>query len=136
MNLVTTFLVFACVLAGLAIGDWVNPYLTQVFFAAVFVIGLSLKMVNAWQKFVILRCRFATVLFLEALQPAMSHQTQAERGEQVQVILRSAEAAIAGKFVEVANIIYAGHHAALQLHAMNIIYETKQDTRLRKNVEP
>lgn len=108
MNPVTTFLVFACVLAGLAIGDWVNPYLTQVFFAAVFATGLSLKMVNAWQKFVILRCRFATVLFLEALQHAMSHQTQAERGEQARVILRSAEAAIAGKFVEVANIFMPG----------------------------
>ena len=39
------------------------------------------------------------------------------------VILRSAEAEIAGKFVEAAKI-YADYPAALQLRAMNIIYET------------
>jgi hypothetical protein len=37
-----------------------------------------------------------------------------------------AEAAIAGKFVEAADI-YAGHPAALQLRAMNIIYETTKE---------
>jgi hypothetical protein len=42
------------------------------------------------------------------------------------VILGSAEAAIAGKFVE-ASDIYAGHPAALQLRAMNIIYETTKE---------
>ena len=55
MNPVTSFLVFACVLAGLAIGNWVNFYLALVFFAAAIVIGMSLKMANVWQKFVILR---------------------------------------------------------------------------------
>jgi len=53
----------------------------------------------------------------------MSRQAQAEREKQARVILGSAEAAIAGKFVEAANI-YAGHPEALQLRAMNIIYET------------
>ncbi|MFI5387469.1 MAG: slipin family protein, partial [Fimbriimonadales bacterium] len=42
------------------------------------------------------------------------------------VILGSAEAAIAGKFVEAADI-YTGHPVALQLRAMNIIYETTKE---------
>jgi regulator of protease activity HflC (stomatin/prohibitin superfamily) len=61
-----------------------------------------------------------------ALQDAMSRQAQAEREKQARVILGSAEAAIAGKFVEAANI-YAGHPEALQLRAMNIIYETTKE---------
>ncbi len=62
----------------------------------------------------------------EALQNAMSRQAQAEREKQARVILGSAEAAIAGKFVEAADI-YAGHPGALQLRAMNIIYETTKE---------
>ncbi len=249
MNPVTSFLVFACVLAGLAIGNWVNFYLALVFFAVAIVIGLSLKMANVWQKFVILRMgklqsvkgpgmfviipiidtviavidgRIQTTAFNaeqaltrdtvpvnvdaiifwhvndaekaalaitdyrtaidqvaqtslremigssmlaallsdrkdadellkntigaktapwgisvgsveirdvalpEALQDAMSRQAQAEREKQARVILGSAEAAIAGKFVEAANT-YAGHPAALQLRAMNIIYEITKE---------
>ncbi len=61
-----------------------------------------------------------------ALQDAMSRQAQAEREKQARVILGSAEAAIAGKFVEAATI-YAGHPVALQLRAMNIIYETTKE---------
>ena len=61
-----------------------------------------------------------------ALQDAMSRQAQAEREKQARVILGSAEAAIAGKFVEAANI-YANHPGALQLRAMNIIYETTKE---------
>jgi regulator of protease activity HflC (stomatin/prohibitin superfamily) len=61
-----------------------------------------------------------------ALQDAMSRQAQAEREKQARVILGSAEAAIAGKFVEAA-VIYAGQPAALQLRAMNIIYETTKE---------
>ena len=61
-----------------------------------------------------------------ALQDAMSRQAQAEREKQARVILGSAEAAIAGKFVEAA-ITYADHPAALQLRAMNIIYETTKE---------
>jgi regulator of protease activity HflC (stomatin/prohibitin superfamily) len=62
----------------------------------------------------------------EALQDAMSRQAQAEREKQARVILGSAEAAIAGKFVEAASI-YDGHPWALQLRAMNIIYETTKE---------
>jgi regulator of protease activity HflC (stomatin/prohibitin superfamily) len=62
----------------------------------------------------------------EALQDSMSRQAQAEREKQARVILGSAEAAIAGKFVEAAEI-YAGHPVALQLRAMNIIYETTKE---------
>src|ERR1700733_2257316 len=62
----------------------------------------------------------------EALQNAMSRQAQAEREKQARVILGSAEAAIAGKFVEAA-AVYAGHPWALPLRAMNIIYETHKE---------
>ena len=55
MNPITSFLVFVFSLAGLAISLWVNPYLGLPFFAAAAIIALSLKMANAWQKFVILR---------------------------------------------------------------------------------
>jgi regulator of protease activity HflC (stomatin/prohibitin superfamily) len=249
MNPITAFLVFACILAGLATGYWVNPYLALVFFVAAAIIALSLKMANAWEKFVVLRMgklqsvkgagMFAIIPILdnvvavidgriqttafnaeqaltkdtvpvnvdaiifwhvhdaekaalaitnyreaidrvaqtslremigssmlaallsdrkeadeqlkdeigqktapwgisvssveirdvaipEALQDAMSRQAQAEREKQARVILGSAEAAIAGKFVEAADI-YAGHPVALQLRAMNIIYETTKE---------
>ena len=62
----------------------------------------------------------------EALQDAMSRQAQAEREKQARVILGSAEAAIAGQFVAAASI-YEGHPWALQLRAMNIIYETTKE---------
>jgi regulator of protease activity HflC (stomatin/prohibitin superfamily) len=249
MNPITSFLVFVLLLAGLAVGYWINPYLAFVFFVAAAVIALSLKMANAWQKFVILRMgklqsvkgagMFAIIPVLDnvvavidgriqttafnaeqaltkdtvpvnvdaiifwhvhdaekaalaitnyreaidrvaqtslremigssmlaallsdrkeadeqlkieigqktapwgisvssveirdvaipvALQDAMSRQAQAEREKQARVILGSAEAAIAGKFVEAADI-YAGHPVALQLRAMNIIYETTKE---------
>jgi regulator of protease activity HflC (stomatin/prohibitin superfamily) len=61
-----------------------------------------------------------------ALQDAMSRQAQAEREKQARVILGSAEAAIAGQFVEAA-ATYAGHPWAMQLRAMNIIYETTKE---------
>ena len=61
-----------------------------------------------------------------ALQDAMSRQAQAEREKEARVILGSAEAAIAQKFVDAANI-YAGSPAALHLRAMNIIYETTKE---------
>ncbi|OHX11207.1 slipin family protein [Chromobacterium sphagni] len=62
----------------------------------------------------------------EALQDSMSRQAQAEREKQARIILGSAEAEIAHKFVEAANV-YARHPAALQLRAMNIIYETTKE---------
>src|ERR1700731_3004361 len=61
-----------------------------------------------------------------ALQDAMSRQAQAEREKQARVILGSAQGEIAGKFVEAAKI-YADPPAALQLRAMNIIYETTKE---------
>ena len=61
-----------------------------------------------------------------ALQDAMSRQAQAEREKQARVILGSAEAEIASKFVEAANV-YAASPGALQLRAMNIIYETTKE---------
>jgi regulator of protease activity HflC (stomatin/prohibitin superfamily) len=61
-----------------------------------------------------------------ALQDAMSRQAQAEREKQARVILGSAEAEIAAKFVEAAQV-YENHPAALQLRAMNIIYETTKE---------
>ena len=61
-----------------------------------------------------------------ALQDAMSRQAQAEREKQARVILGSAEAAIAAKFVEAAEI-YGSSAAALHLRAMNIIYETTKE---------
>jgi len=61
-----------------------------------------------------------------ALQDAMSRQAQAEREKQARVILGSAEAAIAEKFVEAAKI-YGSNAAALHLRSMNIIYETTKE---------
>jgi regulator of protease activity HflC (stomatin/prohibitin superfamily) len=61
-----------------------------------------------------------------ALQDAMSRQAQAEREKQARVILGSAEAAIASNFVEAARV-YEQQPGALQLRAMNIIYETTKE---------
>ena len=61
-----------------------------------------------------------------ALQDAMSRQAQAEREKQARVILGSAEAEIAAKFVEAAKV-YESQPGALQLRAMNIIYETTKE---------
>ena len=60
------------------------------------------------------------------LQDAMSRQAQAEREKEARVILGSAEAVIAQKFLEAANI-YASNPTALQLRAMNIVYETTKE---------
>jgi regulator of protease activity HflC (stomatin/prohibitin superfamily) len=61
-----------------------------------------------------------------ALQDAMSRQAQAERERQARVILGSAEEEVAHKFLAAAEI-YARNPAALQLRAMNIIYETTKE---------
>ena len=60
------------------------------------------------------------------LQDAMSRQAQAEREKLARVLLGQAEQEIAQKFVEAADI-YARSPAALQLRAMNIIYETTKE---------
>jgi regulator of protease activity HflC (stomatin/prohibitin superfamily) len=249
MNPITSFLVFALLVCGVAVGYWENLYLGIALIALALVVAMSLKMANVWQKFVILRMGklqsvkgqglFAIIPVLDsvvavidgriqttafnaeqaltkdtvpvnvdaiifwhvhdaekaalaitnyreaidrvaqtslremigssmlasllsdrrdaderlkveigqktapwgisvssveirdvaipvALQDAMSRQAQAEREKQARVILGSAEAAIAGKFVEAA-AVYAGHPWALQLRAMNIIYETTKE---------
>lgn len=249
MNPVASFLVALCVLAGVASGYWLSPFASAPFLLLAAIVSMSLKMANAWEKFVILRMgklqgvkgaglffivpvidsvtavidgRIQTTAFNAeqaltrdtvpvnvdaiifwhvedaekaalaitnyqeaidrvaqtslremigssmlaallsdrkdadeqlkneialktapwgisvssveirdvaipvALQDAMSRQAQAEREKQARVILGSAEAAIAGKFVE-ASEIYAGHPVALQLRAMNIIYETTKE---------
>jgi len=249
MNPITAFFVFAFLAAAAGVGYLVNPYLGAAFFVVAVLIGMSLKMANVWQKFVILRMGklqgvrgaglFAIIPVLDtviavidgriqttafnaeqaltkdtvpvnvdaiifwhvhdaekaalaitdyrqaidrvaqtslremigssmlasllsdrkdadeqlkieigaktapwgisvssveirdvaipvALQDAMSRQAQAEREKQARVILGSAEAAIAGQFVDAANT-YAGHPEALQLRAMNIIYETTKE---------
>jgi len=61
-----------------------------------------------------------------ALQDAMSRQAQAEREKQARVILGSAEAEIAGKFVEAA-MSYVDNPVALHLRAMNIVYEATKE---------
>jgi len=61
-----------------------------------------------------------------ALQDAMSRQAQAEREKEARVILGSAEAEIAQKFVD-AGRLYGDNPTALHLRAMNIIYETTKE---------
>lgn len=61
-----------------------------------------------------------------ALQDAMSRQAQAERERLARIALGQAEQDVAAKFVEAAET-YAKSPAALQLRAMNIIYETAKE---------
>lgn len=61
-----------------------------------------------------------------ALQDAMSRQAQAERERLARIALGQAEQEVAAKFVEAAET-YAKSPAALQLRAMNIIYETAKE---------
>ena len=60
------------------------------------------------------------------LQDAMSRQAQAERERLARVLLGQAEQEVAQKFVEAAET-YARSAGALQLRAMNIIYETTKE---------
>jgi regulator of protease activity HflC (stomatin/prohibitin superfamily) len=62
----------------------------------------------------------------DALQDAMSREAQAQREAAARILLGQAELAVAEKFVEAAEI-YARSPAALQLRAMNIIYETTKE---------
>jgi len=61
-----------------------------------------------------------------ALQDAMSREAQAQREAAARIHLGQAEQEVAQKFVEAAEI-YAQSPAALQLRAMNIIYETTKE---------
>jgi regulator of protease activity HflC (stomatin/prohibitin superfamily) len=60
------------------------------------------------------------------LQDAMSREAQAQREAAARIHLGQAELQVAQKFVEAAEI-YAQSPAALQLRAMNIIYETTKE---------
>lgn len=60
------------------------------------------------------------------LQDAMSREAQAQREAAARIHLGQAEQEVAAKFVEAAEI-YARSPAALQLRAMNIIYETTKE---------
>jgi regulator of protease activity HflC (stomatin/prohibitin superfamily) len=60
------------------------------------------------------------------LEDAMSRQAQAERERQARVILGTAETEIALKFAEASNA-YRDNPAALQLRAMNMLYEAMKE---------
>jgi regulator of protease activity HflC (stomatin/prohibitin superfamily) len=61
-----------------------------------------------------------------SLQDAMSRQAQAEREREARVILGAAEKQVAQQFLDAADT-YARNPSALQLRAMNIIYETTKE---------
>jgi regulator of protease activity HflC (stomatin/prohibitin superfamily) len=63
------------------------------------------------------------VIIPAALEDAMSRQAQAERERQARIILGTAETEIAHKFVEAA-AAYRDHPAAMNLRAMNMLYES------------
>jgi len=63
------------------------------------------------------------VIIPQALEDAMSRQAQAERERQARIILGTAETEIAHKFVEAADL-YRDHPAAMNLRAMNMLYES------------
>ncbi|MFX1386696.1 MAG: slipin family protein, partial [Promethearchaeota archaeon] len=63
------------------------------------------------------------VVIPTALQDAMSRQAQAERERQARVILAGSEEQIANKFINAAHI-YESDEVALDLRAMNILYES------------
>ncbi len=63
------------------------------------------------------------VIIPTALEDAMSRQAQAERERQARIILGTAETEIAHKFVEAANA-YRDHPEAMNLRAMNMLYES------------
>ncbi len=63
------------------------------------------------------------VIIPAGLEDAMSRQAQAERERQARIILGTAETEIAHKFVEAADA-YEGHPTALNLRAMNMLYES------------
>lgn len=66
------------------------------------------------------------VLIPDELEDAMSREAQAERERHARVILGQSEIDIAKQLVEAAKI-YEADEVALQLRAMNIIYETTKE---------
>jgi regulator of protease activity HflC (stomatin/prohibitin superfamily) len=80
---------------------------------------------DAW-GITVISVEIRDVAIPEGLQDAMSRQAQAEREKEARIILGSAEAEIASKFVEAARL-YVDNPQALQLRAMNIVYETTKE---------
>ncbi|WP_319478713.1 slipin family protein [Marispirochaeta aestuarii] len=70
----------------------------------------------------ILSVEFTDILIPKELEDAMSRKAQAERERQARIILGTAEAEVASKFEE-ASRAYVDNPAALQLRAMNMVYE-------------
>jgi len=66
------------------------------------------------------------VIIPTALQDAMSRQAQAERERQARIILAGSEEEIANKFINAAKI-YESDVVALNLRAMNILYESMKE---------
>jgi len=66
------------------------------------------------------------VIIPTSLQDAMSRQAQAERERQARIILASSEEQIANKFINAAKI-YESDEVALNLRAMNILYESMKE---------
>src|SRR5512132_1764108 len=84
-------------------------------------VALEQKMVN-WGIHV-QSVEIRDVIIPAALEDAMSRQAQAERERQARIILGTAETEIAHKFVEAADA-YRDHPAAMNLRAMNMLYES------------
>lgn len=79
------------------------------------------KKTNPWGV-TILSIEITDIIIPKELENAMSKQAQAERERQSRVILSAAEAEIAQKFKE-ASDVYDTSPTALQLRAMNMVYE-------------
>jgi len=76
---------------------------------------------NPW-GITILSVEFTDIILPQGLEDAMSRVAQAEREKQARVILGAAEAEVAEKFEEAA-VRYKGNPTALNLRAMNMVYE-------------
>jgi regulator of protease activity HflC (stomatin/prohibitin superfamily) len=77
--------------------------------------------INSWGVS-ILSVEITDIIIPKELEDAMSKQAQAEREKQSRIILGAAEVEIAKKFTE-ASAEYANDPVALQLRAMNMVYE-------------
>ncbi|MBN2658775.1 MAG: slipin family protein [Spirochaetales bacterium] len=76
---------------------------------------------NPW-GITILSIEITEIIIPKELEDAMSKQAQAEREKKSRVILGEAEVEVAAKFEEAA-LKYSGNPTALQLRAMNMVYE-------------
>jgi len=77
---------------------------------------------NPWGV-TILSVEFTDIILPQGLEDAMSRVAQAEREKQARIILGAAEVEIAQKFEE-ASLFYRDNPTALNLRAMNMVYES------------